>query len=290
MANLYTRAAKLVIQDLEMVELDIEFAVARNLKPEQNTAEFVIYNLSREKRKHLSEFGDGVVCQLKAGYNGPDPTRSTVGGNEIPTETELPLIFLGALREITHLRNGADWETRISSGDGDGKDRPIKFSLGPGASLTSAIKEVVRELGVGIGNAEQAVLGASFTEGLGAQFQKGMSAFGGGDKLLESLLRSAGKEYSVQLGELQVLDKGQALNTPAVLVSQEFGLVGSPEVGKKGEVKARSLLNAQIYPGRQVRLEAENVVGHYRIEDCSYVGQLNGSDWYVDFSGKPVNQ
>ena len=33
-------------------------------------------------------------------------------------EPQLPLIFLGQLREVTTVRDGADWTTQISSGDG----------------------------------------------------------------------------------------------------------------------------------------------------------------------------
>ena len=280
MSNLFPRASYLQVHTLVIRGLDIEFSVARSLKPEQNTAEVTIYNLSRENRKQLQEVPGDVVVKLHAGYLGPDPTTPTVGGNDAPIlDQVLPMIFLGKLRQISNVREGADWITRISSGDGDGKDRPIAFSLGPGASLTDAIKRITGELQVGIGNAAQAILGTS------ESFAGGVVAFGPGDKELERLLRSIGKEYSVQNGELQVLDKGRPVNTPAI----EIRPLGSPEIGTKGEVKARTFLTSQIYPGRQVRLVSESVSGYFRVETATYSGQTAGHDWFVDFEGKPVH-
>ncbi len=289
MTSLRRRDYRLVVHDLELFGLDFEFSVKRSLKPEQNTAEFTVYNLNTDSRKHLSALAGGVVVKFQAGYVGPDPTRPSVSsGAPDSAAGELPGIFLGRIREVTHLRAGPDWETHIGTGDGDGKDKPIHFALGPGASLQAAIKKTVGELGLGIGNALQTINSAGFGAGLGQVFAGGVTVSGRGDKELGRLLDSAGLEYSVQAGELQVLEKGKALNTPAIELTPANGLVGSPELGEKGTVKFRCFLSADVYPGRQVRLRTSQVDAYFRVETASYTGQWAGNDWYTDAECTPV--
>ena len=288
MTSLRQRDYRLVIQDLELFGLDFEFSVKRSLSADQNTAEIVVYNLNADHRKHLATVPDGVVVKLQAGYLGPAPTRPSVSAGAPDAPADLPTIFLGRIREVTHLRAGPDWETHIGTGDGDGKDKPIHFSLGPGASVEAAIRKVVGEMGIGIGNALQAINSAGFGAGLGKVFSGGVTVSGRGDKELERLLNSAGLEFSVQNGELQVLEKGKALNTPAIELTPANGLVGSPELGEKGTVKFRCFLSADVYPGRQVRLRTSQVDAYFRVETASYTGQWAGNDWYTDAECTPV--
>lgn len=287
------RAFNLVIQDRDIRGLDIEFQVERSLKPEQNKATVIVYGLAAENRRRLSQITGGVIVELRAGYDGRDPLRPTTGDPAgAGGEPDLPVIFLGKLREVTSLRNGPEWETHVTSGDGDGKDKPIAFTLGPGATLRDAIKRVVSELGVGVGNSLQALKDGKLKGGLGDTFLHGVAVGGPADKELERLLRSAGMEYSVQNGELQVLPQGGALNGTALELTPDSGLVGSPEMGRdsKGvaQLKSRALLTAEIYPGRQVHVVSDAVDVYLRVESASYVGQFAGNDWYVDFEGAPL--
>lgn len=281
MVSLRQRIYELTIQDLAIDGLDIEFKIERNLDQTQNTAEVLVYNLASDHRKHLQSVTTGCVVKLSAGT----------------ADTGLALIFLGKLREITNLRNGPDWETRVSSGDGDGKDRPINFSLGPNAKLVAVIKKTIRELGIGIGNALQAIQAISLGPGLGDAFREGVVISGRGDKQLDRLFESAGLEWSIQNGELQVLKRGRPLNAPAALVTQATGMIGSPELGtataagggKRPIVKFRTLLRADIYPGRQVKIESDAINGYFRVERAAYLGQAPaGNDWYTDCDARPI--
>jgi hypothetical protein len=101
-----------------------------------------------------------------------------------------------------------------------------------------------------------------------------------------------GKAYSIQNGDLQITDIGKPVNLPAHLVSQANGLVGSPEMGRddKGvpQVKFKSLLTAEIFPGRQVKLESEQVNAYFRCTKVVYAGQSYGNDWYAEAEASPV--
>ena len=54
------------------------------------------------------------------------------------------------------------------------------------------------------------------------------------------------------------------------------------------QVKARSLLNAEIYPGRLVHIVSTNLDNFARVERAAYSGQTFGNDWYVDIEARPV--
>lgn len=271
--ELFKRAAKLNVHGRVLEGLHFEFQVIRSLKASQNTCDVKMYNLAPNTRKFLQEQTKGVILELHAGYEGQSP---------------LPRIFLGQLRQITTERDGADWVTLISSGDGDKeKKKGVSFSLGPGTSLERAAKEIMKQIGGKVGNLASALKNARFTDGA-AQFAESFTAYGNGDKELGKLLGGAGLEHSWQNGELQVLTKDSALNATAVTLNQGTGLVGSPELGVSGDkVKFRSLLNAEIFPGRIVHIQSANLDGFFRVDKAQYTGGIHLSEWYVDCEGLP---
>lgn len=271
MTVLFQRAARLKVQDKILQGIDFEFRIDRSLKPTQNTADVTIYNLTEDNRKYLQQCTTGVRIELHAGYVS-DPA--------------LPLLFLGELREIRTVRNGPDWQTEISSGDADeAKKRPVSFSLGPGASFEAAVKKLAGTMTNKIGNLGATLRGAKFSDA-SKEFTEGMAVFGNGDEELRKLLRSGGLEHSWQNGELQVLPIGKSLNTVAVTLDESSGLIGSPELGEQGTVKFRSLLNAEISPGRVVHIVSRNLEGYFRTERAVYSGQIAGNDWFVDVEAK----
>ena len=270
--RLFQRIAKLNVHGKVLEGIDFDFRVDRSIKSTQNTCDITIYNLNESNRKYLQQQAGGVTVELRAGYaDDRDP----------------PLLFLGQLREVRTVRNGADWQTEITSGDSDTeKKRPVAFSLGPGTGFENAVKKLAAEMGAKVGNLGAAIRGGKFSDA-SKQFTEGMTAFGTGDEEMRKLLGAAGFEHSWQNGELQVLPRGGALSLSAVTLAEDSGLVGSPELGEEGSMKARSLLNAEIFPGRVVRVAARNLDGFFRVERAVYSGQISGNDWYVDIEGKP---
>jgi hypothetical protein len=126
------------------------------------------------------------------------------------------------------------------------------------------------------------------------QFVHGYSAFGKVASELDHLLKSRGFTWSIQDGQLQVLQVDGALGDSIIRLAADTGLVGSPEHGnpekeepltqlsndaadvgfsvtahkKKGPavLKVKSLLQPGLKPGRRVKVEARGVNGVFRIE------------------------
>lgn len=272
----FRRAAKLNVQGRVLQGLDFEFQVVRSTKASQNTCEIKVYNFNPDNRKFLQSQTQGVVLELHAGYAEQDP---------------LPRIFLGQLRQVTTERQGPDWVTLISSGDGDKeKKKGVSFSLGPGTSYERAVQEIVKQIGGKAGNVLSAIKNGRFADA-GSQLSEGFTAHGNGDEELKKLMDSGGFEHSWQNGELQVLPKGGALNLAAITLDETSGLIGSPELGvtaAKGgaTVKFRALLNGEIFPGRVVHVKSVNVDGFFAVTKAQYTGMTWGNDWYVDCEAK----
>lgn len=286
----FNRFCDVTVHDRLLKGLDVDFTITRSLDATANTAELVIYNLSEESRKHLAGQATdrGIVCKIDAGYR-EDPFAASVTAalvGVIPEES--PQIFLGEMRQVTSVREGADWLTRLSAGDGDQlKNKRVSFSIGPGASFQSVVNKMVDGVKAGIKDSARALLRGEFAE-VGKSLAEGFSVDGFVGDELPRVLRSGGLEYSVQNGEIQILPIGKALGDVAVKLTPTTGLVGSPEVGDKGKITVRCLLTSKVYPGRKIKVESQNVSGVYRCHTISYVGQTDGNDWYCDIEAEPI--
>ena len=103
---------------------------------------------------------------------------------------------------------------------------------------------------------------------------------------LTALTRSAGLEWSIQDGAFQFLDRNKSLDSFAIVLSPETGLVGSPSVSNKGIVSGVSLIIKDMIPGRQIDVQARFVRGRARLEKTRHIGDTHGDDWHIQWEAK----
>jgi hypothetical protein len=147
----------------------------------------------------------------------------------------------------------------------------------------------VRELKIGEGNLETIV--KQLRERGVVPFGKGTLLFGNAARALDDFCRSADLEWSIQDGVLQILDRGKALESQAVLLSANTGLIGSPTVDHKGIVTFKALIQPDLVPGHKVAFDTRNfkVSQGYRIQECEYTGDTLGSPtspWFCEGKAK----
>lgn len=277
MATLFGRAAAVTVgtgdgQALRITGLDFEFKVVKHLRREPNTAEVKIFNLSEHSRQSI-ERAEHARIVLEAGY-----------------VEDVHVIFDGGLRKAWSAREGTDIVTTIESGDGEKgfREGRVNTSFGPGTSVRSVIEHVAGTMGVGPGNLAEQVNGAAF-EGLGSTYVEGVVASGSSRDVLTGLASSAGLEWSIQDGNLQLLPFNSSSQSTAVLLSPGTGLVGSPSVDSENVLKARAKLIPGLFPGRKVEVRSEFVTGVFRATKVSYTGETAGAAWYADVEGALVN-
>jgi hypothetical protein len=292
--KLYGRAARVVIHELEITSLDMRFRVSRTLRPEPDTLELQVWNLNEDHRAQLQRHGTAtnaanpVQVRLEAGYR-PDQLRTGTAAalDAIGATQSLPLLFGGDVREIWSTREGPDWITTFTAGDGDAAaSARVNKAFGPGTPLRFAIEQVVSELGLGLGQLPTEIANATLFGG-GPQFASGVVLSGHGFTQLTRLLTSAGYSWTVQDNEIVVVKRGSSFGT-AVLLTPETGLIGSPAPTNDGRVSAQALLQPDLVPGRQVEFGARHVKGHYLVESAQYVGETAGQEWYVQIEAAPL--
>lgn len=262
----------LVSDVIEITGLRVAFKVKKTGTKEPNTAEVTVTNLSADTRAALQT--KGVKFVIQAGYE-----NAGIGQ-----------LFIGDARTISHVRNGASWDTVIKSGDGE---RAFRFArvnepFGAGSTIGAVVKKIGGALGLGLGNLD------SQMASMQGQYPNGYVAHGPASRELDKVLAAAGLEWSIQDEQLLILRPDAVGSNLVPDLGPDSGLIGSPEYGaadKKGgkpKMKVRSLLNAAIKPGSQVNLRSERHKGPVRVYEVEHTGDTHGAEWYTDFEARPL--
>ncbi len=240
----------------------LTFKVKKNLKPEPNSVEIKVWNLSPATRKSIEQ-PKLVPVQLDVGYGGDNHT-----------------VYLGQLRSAESIVDGPNIITTISSGDSEqafGPQRAL-FKVPAQATPQQILQLAGQAMGVGTGNLAQAQALASASTGGPARTFHGVAA-----TVMGKVVRSNGLEWSVQDGALQLLQTGQSIGTAAtaVLLSAQTGMIGSPSSDNKGIVTVKALIQPGLLPGLPIVIAGALLQGAYRIEDAEFNGATWGPDWTV---------
>jgi hypothetical protein len=255
---------------LDLSALACSFKVKKHLKPEANSCEITLYNLSPASRSILST-PKKLTVRLEAGY-----------------EDAVAQLYLGEIRGAQTTREGSDWVTKIETGDSEKEIQSARITLSIGAKVPAgtALVAIARALKVGVGNAEAkanelAARGKVF-------FGPGTAIYGNAAQELTDFCASADLEWSIQDGVIQILDRGKALESQAALLSSSTGLIGSPTVDHKGVVTFKALIQPDLRPGHKVAFDTVQfkATQGYRIEECDYDGDTEGTSWYVTGKAK----
>ncbi len=250
--------------------LKVTFRVERSVQPEANTAQLSIWNLSKEKRTFLAQ-ETSVPITIEAGYFG-----------------ETQQIFKGDLEFGSTTRQGADWVTSLQAADGGKQISQSRVNLSfKNVKIEQVLRRLAQEMKVGLGNlASAAARGPQ--RGSVTEYLKGIVLNGKTYEELERVAKQMGLGVSIQDGQLRFLQPSQVLPGVATVLTFTTGLIGSPEAGEDGNVRARSLLQPDLIPGRQVKIEALETNGFFRVEKSIFLGDTQGTDWYTDIEAKPL--
>ncbi len=262
--------------------LRVSFDIEKTSNRDPNKALVTIYNLNPANRALLQKGSDLITTfkQLKKLYEW----QVTIEAGYVGSKSKL---FVGDITFADSRRDGSDWITTIEAGDEQRNynSRFVSKSFGSGTSLFSILVFLVTELGIGFGDSIN-----KFTVPLRGLvvFKKGVVLEGKVSEILDKYVTSAGYQWSIQDGVLQVLAPGETTFETAVNLTSSSGLLGSPEKGEDGTVKAVSLLQGALKPGRQVRIASQMVFGNFKIERVVHHGDTWGTDWYTEVEAQPV--
>ncbi len=258
--------------------LNIGFTVERTLKKEPSTLECAVFNLSADTRKLMKQDARLIVT-LEAGY-GDDAHA----------------IFVGDVRRVAERRDLPDLITDIEAGDGErGAKQWARKWFPKGSSVDSVFRYLTKTAGYGEGNVSRGVQ-IREQSGLPTRLESGLHVRGYALDELAELANSRGIEFSVQAGEVQMLEYGQAKEgVPVTLISPKTGLIGYPtvdsvKVGTTNKTEDIMTLNHRllpnVFPGSLVDVQSEFVTGRYKVLRALYSGSLFGDDFNIEIEGK----
>lgn len=266
------------------------FEVEKTHKPEPNTCTLQIWNLSEKQRSQLEQLKPKVSGLSKLEVTkGAKPLKATTG---IPCQIEAgyagnnSVIWLGDLRDVNSVRSDSDWITVLESGDAEkayvnGRQH---VSYGPRTSPDTALRAIVRAMGVSEGNVNQ-VAAKLLAKGR-MMFPRGLVLTGPLHQQLTDFCRSADLEWSIQDGAMQILDRGKALLARPIVVSSKTGMVGSPTVDNDGILTVKMFINPDFRIGSLLLVQAARVKGLYKALAAKWSGDTQDGDWYITAQAK----
>lgn len=240
--------------------LKIAFKIEKFSDSTPNKADVTITNLSKSSQDFIKK---GMRLSLTAGY-----------------KSDYGLIFTGNIDKINSVKNGTDWDTKIEIKDGgkEFRNTMISKSFSPNTTISTVINDIIKELGFSKGNIRGIPSG---------KFSNGTSLNLPAKQVLDNYAKSYNFTYTVNDGVIHFLAGNNTINSMAILLKSDSGLIGSPEPTEKG-IKVRSLLRWNIYPVALIRIESEKIKGNFKAGNITHTGDSFGNDWYSDIEVFPI--
>lgn len=287
MAQRFNRIAQVIVQRLKptateqrffiplpdpvlIQDLQIKFTVEQNLSSKPNTCEIQVTNLSSSSRTEVAR--DGLYVRLLAGHDNA-PRH----------------LFAGNVTWSNSIPDGTEWFTKIQVGDGATaiQEAFVNKSYNPGVQVITILRDAAKSMGLVLPTELEV------SKELRAQFAAGFVFSDYTREELTRLLAPFGYRWSVLNGRLLVLKDSQT-DGEAILVSEDTGLIRSPEFGKpeKGKTQpklsAKMLLTPEIKPGCLVELRSRTVNGFFKCQRSAHKGDTHNVDeWVTEMELKP---
>lgn len=247
-----------VINDSETIvitNLRVAFEIDKTINEKPNPATFQVWNLNRDHLNQiLSQQFKKVV--LSVGY---ETLRTIYSGDIVKTRVK---------------RDGLDFILTIECSDGFKAytQARVATTLKSGADDKQILAEIQKTM--------PEVQAGALDLPNPRKLPRGRVLNGNSRDVLSRIARNHQADWSIQDGNLIFLPKNKVLNDEAVLLSQESGMVGSPEQTDDG-LELSCLLNPALQIGGMVEVQSilDYFNGQYKIVKLVHSGDGLGGDW-----------
>ena len=241
----------LIIEDLR-----VNFSIIKSIDSKPNPASIKIWNLSQSNINRIVSSNIKSVI-LSAGYK------------------ELVEIFKGDIIKSKVQRQNVDTVIDLTCADGfkDYTQGRVKITLPAGATdkdIVNSLKDAFPSV----------TFGDLLTIPNMRKLPRGKVLNGNAREILDDITKNNGADWSIQDGELVFLPKNTVLKNQIVALSQDSGLIGSPEKTDDG-LEITCLLNSNLKVGGLVRVQSmfDFYNGFYKIIKISHDGDNLGGNW-----------
>lgn len=258
--------------------LRVSFNIQKNLSITPNSGVIRIWNLSRDHRNLIKDYGDEVT--VYAGYER--------GSGE-------ELLYIGDTTTVYHTYELPDVVTTLECGDGDRYVNQKHFSLSfqSGATAREVIENVAQRMGIPV---------TEFANSDNLVYDQGYEFAGMGKEALLKACSYLGLQPSIQNEQLQVIPIKGTIDEPPIVINGDTGMVGIPqrytykrqdfyELGPAVGWRVSALLLPRVLPGAKLDISSRylNFQGMFRCETVRHVGDTYGSLWESNMEVTQLN-
>lgn len=256
---IWQRAYKLTLGNAkeakEISKLRVSFKIDKTITSEPNYAEISIYNLNEESKKLLKEKVYDAI-QLEAGYEG-----------------DLGLIFSGEIISFTTKKDSCDLITILKCSDAQTLyNSKAYFALNEGANEEDLLRTILDKNKIETG---------SIKLNSNKVFSKSKIVAGNIKDILDTVAKNNNSYWYFQEGKLNFSPKVDFKAGMGYELSQESGLIGSPEATEEG-LEVTSLLRHDFSIDASVRIVSifEEYNDDYRIIKLQHEGDIMSEVWH----------
>jgi hypothetical protein len=233
--------------------------------PSPNPSVIQIWNLGPESRNLVSKLYNLVI--LQAGY-----------GNNIKT------IFKGTITKTITRKNGPDYVTEITAGDGiyATQNSVINTSFSTPTSSSQILTTLVSAMG------GQGVSPGLMTAQPTKVYQNGIVLSGKVVDLLKQICDDNNINFTIEDQKVVMVPYGGALSADTILISENTGMIGIPEIreqnasGLPALISFKSLLNPDLGSFKPVFVVSKFVNGIYTAAKVTHEGDTWGNEWFTE--------
>jgi hypothetical protein len=288
MSRQWKRSVEVIVgkdgEGVSIANLRIKFTVTKTVDSVPNSCVITIYNLNFSNESKIeTELKDLIV---KAGYVG-----------------EERLIFTGNIKYVYKYRDTVDRILEIEGGDGDEdyKSAIVNHTFAAGTSDDQVISKAIESF-------------KSTKKGYISikpkTRRRGKSYSGNTRNLLNQLSDKHDANWSIQDGELVIVEDSEQLPDEAIVINSETGMIGAPEINDRG-ISVTCLLNPKLRVNGVIQLDNNSIKpnrrqtpklansrekqeavqqepvrespdGLYKVVKLTHKGDTRGNEWFSE--------
>lgn len=235
--------------------LRVAFEITKSIDAKPNPGKIDIWNLSRQNMNRILT-GEWNLIKLWVGYD------------------TLRVLYAGDIIKKTVKRDGLDFIVSTECGDGhvDYQQSLVLTTLAAGSSEQDAFDAAAKAMR----NTRPGAIDLPNRRTL----PRSRVLAGNARDVLGRLAVNNDADWSVQDGELIMVPANKVLPDEAVLLSQDTGMIGSPQATDNG-LELECLCNPALKIGGLVRVQSilDYFNGDYKIVHLQHQGDAIGGDW-----------
>lgn len=240
--------------------LRVAFEITKSIDAKPNPGKIDVWNLNRDNMNRILS-GEFNLVKLWVGYD------------------TLRVIYAGDIIKKPVVRDGLDFITSLECGDGhvDYQSSLMVVTLAAGSTERDALDAAAKTMK----NTRPGAIDLPNVRAL----PRARVLTGNARDVLGRVAANNGADWSVQDGELVMIPADKVLPGEAVFLSQDTGMIGSPEATDNG-LELSCLCNPELRVGGLVRVESilDYFNGDYKIVHLQHKGDAIGGDWLTQLT------